>query len=44
MASPRKLADDVFGAVFEDKSSSRGSDDENGDDIYSYLGEPVLCC
>jgi len=33
MASSHMLADDVFEAVFEDKSSSSGSDDEHGDYI-----------
>ena len=42
MAS-RMVAGDILGAVFEDESSS-GSDDEHGDDIYRYLGEPVLRC
>ena len=36
------VAGDVLGAVFKDGSSSSGSDDEHSDDIYSYLGEPVL--
>jgi len=42
MAFSCMLADDVLGAVFEDESSSSGSDDENGDSIYGYLGKPVL--
>ena len=37
MASSRMLVDDVLGAVFDDESSSSGSDDDYGDDIYSYL-------
>ena len=37
------LADDILGAVFDDESSSSGSDDEDGDDIYGYQGKPVLC-
>ena len=44
IASSRMVAGDILGAVFEDESSSSGSDDEHGDDIYSYLGEPVLRC
>ena len=44
MASSRMVAGDVLGAVFADESSSSGSDDEHGDDIYRYLGEPVLRC
>jgi len=40
MVSSRMLVGDVLGAVFEDES---GSDDDNGDDIYGYLGEQVLC-
>ena len=43
MAS-RILADNDLGAVFDDESSSSGSDDESGDYIYGYLGEPVLRC
>ena len=42
MASHRLSAENVVGTLFEDELSLDESDSEDGEDVYGYLGEPIL--
>lgn len=42
MASNRLSAENVLGTLLADELSLDESDSEDGEDIYGYLGEPIL--
>ena len=42
MAADRLSAESVLGTIFDDEYSLDESDSEDGEDVYGYLGEPVL--
>ena len=44
MAADQLSVESVLGTIFDDEYSLDESDSEDGEDIYGYLGEPVLYC
>jgi len=42
MATPRYSAGEVLSSVFDEEDSFDDSGSESGDDIYAYLGEPMI--